>query len=1093
VIEERRFPGRQGRLLFAYLVAEQGRPVPRDELAEALWETPPPTWEKVLTVIVSKLRSLLTKHGIDGAGSLTGAFGCYRLTLPVGTWVDVIAATTAAREAEEALSVDDLDQAKRAAALAASLVCQPFLPGEDGTWVEGKRRELAEVHRRALTVLADANLRVGDAPEAARWAEQAIALEPFRETGYRRLMEAHVAAGNRAEALQVYEQCRRLLAEELGAYPSPETESIYRALLDAPLVEKDGRPPASSAADIEREPARSSTRRAGSRTKVAAAAVAIVVGAGAVAAVLATRGGPTPATTIAPNAVGLIDWRSGRVRDQVQVGQGPAAVAVGGGAVWVASETAGTISRIDPSSNSVQTITAGSGASGIVVCRGGVWVTNHDGGTVSWVSPETDAIVRVIHTGAGPTAVACGFGSVWVTNADDRTVTRINANSGDVTANAIATNAVGAGITVGGGAVWVTDEATHNVYGIDPGTNTVTETATVGAGPTGIAYGNGSLWVANSLDNTVSKVDATTVQETAKIPVSGGPSSVAFSDGAVWVSSEFGSRVVRIDPRRDIEVGSTRIGNRPEGLASGAGGTWVTAQASGNGHRGGRLIVLGGGLDSIDPAVADNTNSSALIGLAYDGLTAGRRVGGAAGTQIVPDLAAALPAPTEGDRTYTFHLRRGIRYSDGRLLRAADFRRALVRMLAIGGPGASSFLDLAGARACLHHKHCDLSSSVIVHGPSTLTFRLSAPDPRFTYHLAWLFPVPQGTPFRAADTKPVPSTGAYAFERYVPNRLLTLVRNRFFHVWFAAARPDGYPDEIDYRILGNNQLAVRDVMGGKADVAFEAGLSGAQIQQLRVHHANQIHLDPQAATTYVFLNVRRPPFNDVRVRRALAYAVDRQRIAAFHGAGLLAQPTCQLVPPTVPGYRPYCPYTIAPDASGEWKAPDLARARSLIRESGTRGERVVVWSFAYFHPESEYLVSLLQRLGYRAQLHYIPNIGAYFNALSRTPTAQAGFEGWFGEQLAVDWLNLFACSDIQNNPAHFCDPHIDTQIARLTKSEPANPAGTRALAAAIDRELTDRAPFVPLFTPSLPDLTSARVGNYEYDNGNVLLDQLWVR
>ena len=82
----------------------------------------------------------------------------------------------------------------------------------------------------------------------------------------------------------------------------------------------------------------------------------------------------------------------------------------------------------------------------------------------------------------------------------------------------------------------------------------------------------------------------------------------------------------------------------------------------------------------------------------------------------------------------------------------------------------------------------------------------------------------------------------------------------------------------------------------------------------------------------------------------------------------------------------------------------------------------------------------------------------------------------------------------RSNPAHFCDHHVDAQVARLAKREPADPAGTAALAAEIDREITDQAPWVPLFTPRLADLTSARVGNYQYNNGfNVLLDQLWVR
>jgi YVTN family beta-propeller protein len=1103
VIDEARFPGRQGRLLFAYLVAEDGRPVPRDELAEALWlGKPPATWDKALAVLVSKLRGLLTEQGIDGGNALTSAFGCYRLELPEGSWVDVSVAANAAQEAEEALATDNVERAKAAASLIVSLTRRPFLPGEEGSWVEQKRRELTDVRMRALSALAEACLRSGEAPEAAKWAEQSIALEPFRETGYRHLMEAHVAAGNRAEALRVYERCRQLLAEELGTYPSPETESIYRHLLEGPPADgtastEPASPP--PRADVASEPTRAHARRFRSRKRIGAAAVAAALTAAAIAGVLATRGRATHTTAIAADAVGLIATRGDQISNQVRLDQAPTAVAVGNGDVWTANATAGTVSRIDPRTHTTLPIQVGASPSGIAVGGEGVWVANHDDNTVSWINPQSRTEVKVIPVGAGPTAVAYGYGSVWVTNADDRTVTRIDATTGHVVDKAIRTKAVGAGIAVGGGSVWVTDEATRTVYGIDPATNKVTPKATVGAGPTGIAYGDGSLFVANTLDDTVSCIDGRTLVERARIPVPGGPSAVTFSHGVAWVGAQFGSRIVRIDPRRCVELGSTPIVNRPESLARGEGGVWVAAQASGKGHQGGRLVVLSsvageGAPTSIDPAPKPVFSVSGSDP-SYETLTSLRDVGGSAGTQIVPNLAAALPEPTDGGRSYTFHLRPGIRYSDGRPLRAVDFRRALARALELNlGPNSHNIMQpfghLAGAFGCIHHRRCDLSRSVVVSGRSTLTFRLPAPDPSFFYELAALVPVPPGTPLHDVGTKPVPTTGPYKIERYVPGKLLTLVRNPYFRVWSAAARPVGYPDEIVFRGARSEDAALRELLTGKADLTTLAEQTPL-FNDVAARHPLRVHPVLEQATEFIFLNVLRPPFDDIRVRQALNYAVDRKRVAALRGSAF-ARPTCQLVPPTVSGYRPYCPYTAAPDASGEWKAPDLAKARALIRASGTRGQKVVVWADSYFRPEVRYLVSVLRGLGYRARAHPTVDFDHYAAAADKTPGVQAGVEFEFGIGAAADVLGSVDCH-LQQNPAHFCNPRIDGQVARLKKQEPTDPASTAAFAATIDREITNKAPWVPLFTPRLVDVTSARVGNYQDNSGAVLLDQLWVR
>jgi DNA-binding SARP family transcriptional activator/ABC-type branched-subunit amino acid transport system substrate-binding protein len=231
-VDEERFPGRQGRIVFAYLAAQNGRPVPRDELAELLWgDDLPATWVKALGVLMTKLRALLEECGIDGSTALTSAFGCYKLSLPVGSWIDVDAALEALERAESLLAGGDFAEAKAEAATAAALTRRIFLPGEDAPWVEEKRRELHAVLVRAVECVRDASFAAGDFAEAARHGEEVIQLEPFRESGYRRLMEAHAAAGNPAEALRVYERCRRFLADELGAYPSPEIEAVYRDVL----------------------------------------------------------------------------------------------------------------------------------------------------------------------------------------------------------------------------------------------------------------------------------------------------------------------------------------------------------------------------------------------------------------------------------------------------------------------------------------------------------------------------------------------------------------------------------------------------------------------------------------------------------------------------------------------------------------------------------------------------------------------------------------------------------------------------------------------------------------------------------------------
>jgi len=224
VVEAAAFPGRQGRIAFAYLATNR-RPVPRDELAEAIWPGKlPRAWEHDLAAVVSKLKAVLTQVGLSDA--LVGRARSYDLRLPEES-VDTHDAAMSATEAEAARREGNAKKALEASARAAEVTRRTFMVGEQAEWIERYRAEQTAILVRALDVSAEIYGEQGDTNTALAHATEAVALEPYRETGYVRLMKLHLASGNRAEAVRTYERCRALLADDLGVDPSPETEAVY--------------------------------------------------------------------------------------------------------------------------------------------------------------------------------------------------------------------------------------------------------------------------------------------------------------------------------------------------------------------------------------------------------------------------------------------------------------------------------------------------------------------------------------------------------------------------------------------------------------------------------------------------------------------------------------------------------------------------------------------------------------------------------------------------------------------------------------------------------------------------------------------------
>lgn len=228
------FPAQQGRAAFAILVGERDSLVSRSALAEALWPgEPPPSWPAALSSIVSKLRALLSRAGLDGSAVLGSSGGCYELRLPPDSWIDHEVAADSIHEAEAALKAGDPARAYGPSAVAHHITRRPFLPEEQGRWFEQRREKLANILVRALECRAEVYLWNREYSLAAEAAREVIVRHPFRETGYQLLMRSYSAMGNAAEALQVYERCRTLISEELGVGPSRQTRVVHAEILQS--------------------------------------------------------------------------------------------------------------------------------------------------------------------------------------------------------------------------------------------------------------------------------------------------------------------------------------------------------------------------------------------------------------------------------------------------------------------------------------------------------------------------------------------------------------------------------------------------------------------------------------------------------------------------------------------------------------------------------------------------------------------------------------------------------------------------------------------------------------------------------------------
>jgi peptide/nickel transport system substrate-binding protein len=803
---------------------------------------------------------------------------------------------------------------------------------------------------------------------------------------------------------------------------------------------------------------------------------------------------------------------SGRITAQYAVGRSPGAAVAGAGSVWVANRLDGTVSRIDREHDQVVTISVGGEPSGLTFGRGSLWVADGDARTVAQVDPGANKIRRRIEVGNAPRSLATAAGALWVVSGVDGSVHRIDIARG--VKRSIPVGAIPTAIAAGAGALWVASEESGTVTRIDPRTGSVVQVIPVGNGPSAVAVGEGAVWVVNRHDGTLFRIDPATNAVAWADHVGSDPTAVAVGGGAVWVAGGEEGVVSRVDPDHPGVVKRVPTGSSPAALAVADGSVWAAAGAPHAAHRGGTLRVLASTQQGIAIDWLAEASYAPVPGqvtsLAYDGLVAYRRVSGAGGATLVGALATTAPAPSSGGRTYVFRLRPGVHYSDGTLVQPEDFRASIERFLHVTRKLFPPFYTvIVGARRCMREAApCDLSRGIETDRRArTITVHLTRPDGDFLHKLTvpFAYVVPAGTPARLTGDRPPPGTGPYRVASWDAKRGGTLVRNPHFRSWSPEARPAGFADRIEVRARPpeSTEAQIADVQRGRADLTVIAGPFGSalgreRLAALAASSPGRLHSSPQPTTEWMFLNVRRRPFDRIRVRRAVNLATDRARIVELAGGLEVVRATCKIVPTAFPGHEPDCPYTAAPTAGGGWTAPDVERARRLVKESGRAGERVVVHVPLFARDIGRYFVGLLDDLGFRASLARVLDAPEYFpTVLNPHSRKQMGFEGWTLEYLSPSGFidGNFTCSSrpgsAELNASRICDRRLTRQVEHALASPAAEAAGAWAAA---DRRLTKLAPAVPMTNHRVAVLVSKRVGNVQHHaEWMTLLDQMWVR
>ena len=423
---------------------------------------------------------------------------------------------------------------------------------------------------------------------------------------------------------------------------------------------------------------------------------------------------------------------------------------------------------------------------------------------------------------------------------------------------------------------------------------------------------------------------------------------------------------------------------------TGCGGKTSTGADGGKG--GGAVnFTLTSFPDYVDPQLSYTVEGWEVLWNTYVPLLTYSHQKGEAGTSVVPGLAKDMPEISPDGKTYKLTLRPNMKYSDGTPIKASDFTYAIKRLFKANSGGSVFYEGIVGTKEFADGKADTISGIVADDASGAVTITLDKPNGTFTNVLGLTFaaPVPPTTPLDKDSTNTPPaSSGPFMITKVdAPNSLIMERNPQFKTVKDAGATEvaDAQVDKITVTQNKNNSAQVTGVEQNQIDY-MQSPPDADRLSEVKAKFADRFRLENSINTYYFWMNNKTAPFNDIRVRQAINYAIDPEALNRVFGGRL--HPTQQILPPGMPGY----------DEFKMFPGPDMNKAKALLAEANPADKDITVWTDD--EPDrkriGEYYHDLLNELGFNAQLKVIAG-DVYFTTIGNlsTPDLDTGFADWF--------------------------------------------------------------------------------------------------